>query len=207
MLFRSRGRPASSQTATASLIFEHAFDHAAGLVADPVTLAGWLSDHDQDDLRETLSSICGVEPRAPAGDIPTLDWQGQPVDCAACPHQAFALGPHLALQFHVELDAEKAPASAATAGGTSFVPSGTIEATDVQAAIQELDTAVAASATAAGVSVVPSGNISATNVQAALQEGLTEVPIISRNGLSQAQKTAYRTADNKIGDNSTWPTT
>lgn len=26
---------------------------------------------------------------------------------AACPHQAFALGPHLAMQFHVEVDAEK----------------------------------------------------------------------------------------------------
>lgn len=25
----------------------------------------------------------------------------------ACPHQAFAVGPHLAMQFHVELDAEK----------------------------------------------------------------------------------------------------
>jgi len=25
----------------------------------------------------------------------------------ACPHQAFAIGPHLAMQFHVELDAEK----------------------------------------------------------------------------------------------------
>ncbi|MEY2892246.1 MAG: hypothetical protein RJA98_2154 [Pseudomonadota bacterium] len=29
-----------------------------------------------------------AKPRAPAGDIPTLDWQGQPVDCAACPHMA-----------------------------------------------------------------------------------------------------------------------
>lgn len=26
---------------------------------------------------------------------------------AACPHQAFAIGPHLAVQFHVEVDAEK----------------------------------------------------------------------------------------------------
>lgn len=26
---------------------------------------------------------------------------------AACPHQAFAIGPHLAMQFHVEVDAEK----------------------------------------------------------------------------------------------------
>ena len=26
---------------------------------------------------------------------------------SACPHQAFAVGPHLAMQFHVELDAEK----------------------------------------------------------------------------------------------------
>jgi GMP synthase-like glutamine amidotransferase len=26
---------------------------------------------------------------------------------AACPHQAFAFGPHLAMQFHVEIDAEK----------------------------------------------------------------------------------------------------
>jgi GMP synthase-like glutamine amidotransferase len=26
---------------------------------------------------------------------------------AACPHQAFSIGPHLAMQFHIELDAEK----------------------------------------------------------------------------------------------------
>jgi GMP synthase-like glutamine amidotransferase len=25
----------------------------------------------------------------------------------ACPHQAFAIGPHLAMQFHIEIDAEK----------------------------------------------------------------------------------------------------
>lgn len=42
--------------------------------------------------------------------------------------------------------------------------------------------------------------------QAALQKGLTEVPIIARHGLTQAQKSAYRTADNKIGENSVWDT-
>ena len=26
---------------------------------------------------------------------------------AACPHQAFTVGPHLAMQFHIELDGEK----------------------------------------------------------------------------------------------------
>ncbi len=42
--------------------------------------------------------------------------------------------------------------------------------------------------------------------QAALQLGMTEVPIIQRAGLNQAQKRAYRTADNKIGENSAWDT-
>ncbi len=36
----------------------------------------------------------------PAGAIPLAS-------NAACPHQAFAIGPHLAMQFHVELDAAK----------------------------------------------------------------------------------------------------
>lgn len=27
-------------------------------------------------------------PRAPAGDIPTLDWQGRAIDCECCPHRA-----------------------------------------------------------------------------------------------------------------------
>jgi GMP synthase-like glutamine amidotransferase len=38
-------------------------------------------------------------------DLPTgAEWLAS---SRACPHQAFALGPHLAMQFHVELDAEK----------------------------------------------------------------------------------------------------
>jgi len=36
----------------------------------------------------------------PAGALPLAT-------SAACPHQAFAIGPHLAMQFHVELDSEK----------------------------------------------------------------------------------------------------
>lgn len=39
---------------------------------------------------------------------------------------------------------------------------------------------------------------------AALQLGETEVPIIARHGLSQAQKRAYRIADNKVAENSEW---
>jgi len=41
---------------------------------------------------------------------------------------------------------------------------------------------------------------------AAQQMGMTEVPVIIRAGLTQAQKRAYRTADNKIGENSSWDT-
>jgi GMP synthase-like glutamine amidotransferase len=33
---------------------------------------------------------------------------------AACPHQAFAIGPHLAMQFHVELDQRKLDAWSAS---------------------------------------------------------------------------------------------
>lgn len=40
--------------------------------------------------------------------------------------------------------------------------------------------------------------------QAALQIGMTEVPVIVHAGLTAAQKRAYRTADNKIGENSIW---
>jgi hypothetical protein len=76
-------------------------------------------------------------------------------------------------------DASRAPASAATASGTSFTPAGTIAASTVQAAIAELDsetqTALAGKAptsagTAIGTTFTPVGNLAATNVQAAIQE-------------------------------------
>lgn len=43
--------------------------------------------------------------------------------------------------------------------------------------------------------------------QAAQQLGLTEVPTIQRIGLTVAQKKAYRIADNRIAENSTWDNT
>jgi len=41
-------------------------------------------------------------------------------------------------------------------------------------------------------------------LQAALQIGMTEVPIIARHGLSQAQKRAYRIADNRPAERASW---
>jgi ParB-like chromosome segregation protein Spo0J len=42
--------------------------------------------------------------------------------------------------------------------------------------------------------------------QAAQQLGMDEVPVIARHGLSAGQKRAYRIADNKIAERSTWNT-
>jgi len=74
------------------------------------------------------------------------------------------------------VDTSRAPASAETAVGTTFTPSGTIAATNVQAALQELATekAPASAETAVGTSFTPAGNVAATNVQAAIEELDTE---------------------------------
>jgi microcystin-dependent protein len=71
------------------------------------------------------------------------------------------------------------PVAASSAANISFLPEGTIAATNVQAAIAELDgetqaalgtKAPASAGTALGTSVTPTGTIAATNVQAALAE-------------------------------------
>ena len=69
-------------------------------------------------------------------------------------------------------DTSRAPSAASTATGTSFTPAGNIAATNVQAALAELDSekAPSAASTATGTSFTPAGNIAATNVQAALAE-------------------------------------
>jgi microcystin-dependent protein len=71
------------------------------------------------------------------------------------------------------------PVAADSAANISFLPEGTIAATNVQAAIAELDSetqaalagkAPTSAGTAVGTSVTPTGTIAATNVQAALAE-------------------------------------
>ena len=62
----------------------------------------------------------------PAAELTVFQWHQEAFDLpsgathlagsAACPHQAFAIGPHLAMQFHVELDATKLAAWCAEAG-------------------------------------------------------------------------------------------
>lgn len=52
-----------------------------------------------------------------ATELPVFQWHSQTFSLppgaqllarsAACPHQAFAFGPHLGMQFHIEVDAEK----------------------------------------------------------------------------------------------------
>jgi hypothetical protein len=70
--------------------------------------------------------------------------------------------------------ATRAPASAATAAGTSFAPAGGIVATDVQAALVEVAGKITSGGggggTAAGTTFAPAGNIAANNVQAAIVE-------------------------------------
>lgn len=77
----------------------------------------------------------------------------------------------------------KAPASAGTAAGTSFSPSGTVAATNVQAAIAEVSgdvTALQATVSGLGtpaasaVTFSPTGTVAATNVQAAIAEVASE---------------------------------
>ena len=91
----------------------------------------------------------------------------------------------------------------ASAAGTPFTPSGNISATNVQLAIQELDTEkFAVGGPATSVAFTPSGNIAATNVQAAIQELDTETQAglatkVSKSGdtisgrLSFSQESGY----------------
>jgi GMP synthase-like glutamine amidotransferase len=78
--------------------------------ASPRPEIGWhaIAVADSDDARRWLGD--GVE-------VPVFQWHGESFDVPqgaallagneACPHQAFSIGRHLAMQFHVELDEDK----------------------------------------------------------------------------------------------------
>lgn len=82
----------------------------AAVAASPAPEIGWqpLQVHHHPEAQAWLGE---------AGPRHVYQWHGEAfglprgaialAHSAACPHQAFALGPHLGLQFHVELDDEK----------------------------------------------------------------------------------------------------
>lgn len=99
----------------------------------------------------------------------------------------------------------KAPASAGTAAGTSFSPTGSIVATNVQSAIAEVSGDVTAlQATVAGlgtpaasaVTFSPTGTVAATNVQSAIAEldGETQTALGGKVALSGGVMTGPLTA-------------
>ncbi|CAN5406400.1 hypothetical protein BH11PSE9_BH11PSE9_11080 [soil metagenome] len=65
-------------------------------IAASAEAADWLGDTREATVFHWHSEAFALPP----GAVPLAS-------NAACPHQAFAIGPHLALQFHVELDAAK----------------------------------------------------------------------------------------------------
>ena len=66
---------------------------------------------------QVLGGTAGEAWFGATGPLPVFQWHYEAFELpdgaeslamsAACRHQAFALGPHLAMQFHIELDAEK----------------------------------------------------------------------------------------------------
>jgi GMP synthase-like glutamine amidotransferase len=82
----------------------------AAVAASPAPEVGWHS-------MECVSSALTQDWFGPAATHMVFQWHYEAFDLPAgslrlaasrhCPNQAFALGPHLALQFHVEVDAAK----------------------------------------------------------------------------------------------------
>ncbi len=65
-------------------------------VADHDTARAWFGHHGSRHVFQWHEEAFGL----PDGAVPLAS-------SAACPHQAFAIGPHLAMQFHLEVDEEK----------------------------------------------------------------------------------------------------
>lgn len=124
-------------------------------------------------VTNTINAIGAV---AAGSDLPLMDGIASPGNLSL-----FAAS----RQDHVHpSDTSRAPASAATAAGTSFTPAGSIAATDVQAALQELDTEKAplASPALTGVPTAPTvADPSDTTTKIAttawVQQRLVQIPV------------------------------
>lgn len=82
------------------------------VVASPAPEVGWqpMGVRDTPAARAWFGDVAGAEATVfhwhyESFELPPgAEWLAS---SAACPHQAFALGPHLAMQFHVEVDVDK----------------------------------------------------------------------------------------------------
>lgn len=113
-----------------------------------------------------------------------------------------------------DIDNHIADATAAhAASAVSNTPSGNLAATDVQAALNELQSDVDSRATttalnnhindssdahdASAISVVPAGNLTSTDVQAALEEIQTELDNFNPGSAGDISETSFALADNQ----------
>ena len=78
---------------------------------------------------------------------------------------------------------DPADIGAVTASGVAFTPFGTVSATNVQNAIQEVVTDLSASSGASTVGFAPTGTIAATTVQTAISEVVTDLSASSGSSL------------------------
>jgi hypothetical protein len=110
------------------------------------------------------------------------------------------------------MGAVTAQASDYDADQIDFAPAGSIAATDVQAAIEELDLDIQAAQDAiddhiadaadahdaSAISVVPAGNLASTDVQAALEELQDDIDNLPLGSAGDIQETSFAGANNQV---------
>ena len=99
---------------------------------------------------------------------------------------------------------DPADIGAVTASGVAFTPFGTVAATNVQNAIQEVVADLAGASGASTIGFAPSGTLSSTNVQAAITEQMTDLSASSGSSLvgflQSGTGAVARTAQAKLRD-------